>query len=358
MAIKRFVPRVQEVTGYPTSPRTRALIGIKCSAESITLFIATQPSPSPSKIFTTFTFYDAMSGSRTSSLFQRAPPPFDAPDADIIIRSSDNIDFRVHGVILKLWSPWWSDVLGSVNSTNVPIISVDEDAQTTCHLLRYVYPQQDTKLPTLEVALNVLQAARKYTIVAALKDAKKAVAEYAHASPLATYDAAERLQMAGEMRVAATASLTHGPLEDIDDPVLESMRASPYRHLLLYHRRCAKAATAPLDNLLWMSDIAAKQGWHPVWAACPNLACHKSGGFAQWFWGFLRAVRETLARAPCALSLENLALVEETVRAARSCEICSSSVRQDLQKFNALLKERVERDVEVVSYCALCCPRV
>lgn len=297
-----------------------------------------------------------MSTKNSSAAPKPAPSPFDAPDADIILRSSDNVDFRVHRSLLAHWSPHWASVLHSHrpdgsswlgSSKGVPIVGVDEDAATTSLLLRYIYPGHNGALD-VRSAFNLLPAARKYTIVPAIRDAKKVVAEFADEYPLRAYAVAEWLHMDAELRTAAEATLRL-PLEDTYDPILEQMRAGPYARLLAYHRRCTKAATAPLDDLRWMVDTAKKDGWIPAWATCTNHACPKRNNTAVWYWEHLQTTRNALARAPCRDTLEDLTLIEDTLRTARACAFCASTARKDLEKFNELLAERVERDVEVVS---------
>lgn len=298
-----------------------------------------------------------MSTKSSSAAPKPASSPFNAPDADIILRSSDNVDFRVHRSLLAHWSPHWASVLHSHrpdecswlgSSDGVPIVGVDEDAATTSLLLRYIYPGHDGALD-FRGAFKVLPAARKYTIVPAIQHAKKVVADFAAKYPLRAYAVAEWLRMEAELRTAAEATLTL-PLEDTYDPILEQMRAGPYARLLAYHRRCAKAATAPLDDLRWMVDAAKRDGWVPVWATCTNHACPKRNNTTVWYWGHLQMTRNALARAPCRYTLEDLTLIERTLCAARACAFCASSAHKDLERFNGLLADRVERDVEVVSY--------
>jgi len=70
-----------------------------------------------------------------------ANAPFDNPDADVIIRSSDNVDFRVFKLVLSLASPFFTVMFGlpqgpagSINEkqetrNGIPVIQVTENSQ-------------------------------------------------------------------------------------------------------------------------------------------------------------------------------------------------------------------------------------
>lgn len=295
--------------------------------------------------------------------------PFTAPDADIILRTADNVDFRVHRKALASWSSHlnWETILHHhhhydksswLNRSDVPIVEVDEDATTIHFLLQHVYPM--VKKQTLDISdgLKVLKAARKYMIHSAIKDAKKIVAEFAARYPLHAYESAVQERMEPEMRMAAAAALAlpRGYVQD-SLAVPEHLSPDAYSRLLTYYRRCVRAAIKPLDDLGWMVDIAKKEGWVPVWATCTNPACPKSRGTTAWYWRYFHTVRSALSRAPCHRTLRNPTLAAETLHAARACSTCAGSVREDLNRFNKLLEERVARDVAFVSPPAIFCVR-
>lgn len=54
-----------------------------------------------------------------------ASPPFDDPEADIILRSSDNVDFHVYKFLLSLVSPVFKSMFA------LPQISLEEGGDGT-----------------------------------------------------------------------------------------------------------------------------------------------------------------------------------------------------------------------------------
>lgn len=66
----------------------------------------------------------------------------DIPGADVIIRSSDNVDFRVQRAALSLFSPVFADILSipqpEGSNGELPVVSVSEDRELSLDFLRYV----------------------------------------------------------------------------------------------------------------------------------------------------------------------------------------------------------------------------
>ena len=110
----------------------------------------------------------------------RPLPPFDNPAADIILRSSDGVNFHVHSIILAEASPVFADMLSIPQPANTmsrikskgvsegkPIVNLSEESQTLDRLLRLCYPVRDPVLDTLSDVYPVLSAAMKYEMDAA-----------------------------------------------------------------------------------------------------------------------------------------------------------------------------------------------
>jgi hypothetical protein len=96
-------------------------------------------------------------------------PPFDHADGDLVLRSSDDIDFVIHRLVLSLSSPFFRDLpydISTERERGLPVIPlVEEDHETVERLLRIVYPGVDR--PSLarlsrEETRALFEAARKY----------------------------------------------------------------------------------------------------------------------------------------------------------------------------------------------------
>ncbi|KAJ7627871.1 hypothetical protein B0H17DRAFT_901672, partial [Mycena rosella] len=65
--------------------------------------------------------------------------PFDDPNADAILRSSDDIDFHVHRIVLSLASPFFRQMLSlpqAETEPSVAILPVSESALVLDRALR------------------------------------------------------------------------------------------------------------------------------------------------------------------------------------------------------------------------------
>ncbi|KAI0067665.1 hypothetical protein BV25DRAFT_1819074 [Artomyces pyxidatus] len=106
--------------------------------------------------------------------------PFEKRDADLIIRSSDGVDFRVYKSTMADASPVFEDMLsfpqypsaGNLSNNDsdfrdgLPVVALTEDAQTLYTLLTVICPV-DARLPTtIFDAAPILAVCQKYEMVA------------------------------------------------------------------------------------------------------------------------------------------------------------------------------------------------
>ncbi|KAA1477499.1 hypothetical protein DENSPDRAFT_754241, partial [Dentipellis sp. KUC8613] len=110
--------------------------------------------------------------------------PFDAPDADLILRSAQSVDFRTHKVILSLASPVFRDMFSVPQPTlddngscflngngyvdGLPMVQMSETTTTLHYLLTAIYPFPPALPASLEEMLLVLAAATKFEMSGAL----------------------------------------------------------------------------------------------------------------------------------------------------------------------------------------------
>ena len=112
------------------------------------------------------------SGTPTPSTERVAPHPFDNPSADVILRSSDRVNFRLFKPILWYASGFFRDLfaLGHVPSNDgdqtslqpIPIIDVAENSDTLTRVLLWCYPVPHIEPQDFPTVKNILEAAIKY----------------------------------------------------------------------------------------------------------------------------------------------------------------------------------------------------
>ena len=72
--------------------------------------------------------------------------PFVVPGANLIIRSSDHVDFRVHKPVLAMASPFFEDLLSLPQPSDseivdgLPVVQLSEDSELLNSLISILYP--------------------------------------------------------------------------------------------------------------------------------------------------------------------------------------------------------------------------
>jgi hypothetical protein len=88
--------------------------------------------------------------------------PFDVPDANIIIRSSDFVDFRVHKPILSMASPFFNDLLSIPQPPDgeivdgLPVVQLPESSELLNGLILMLYPVPKVTPSSYEKVLYML----------------------------------------------------------------------------------------------------------------------------------------------------------------------------------------------------------
>lgn len=171
-----------------------------------------------------------------------ASSPFNKPNADIILRSGDGVDFCVRRHILFEASPVFESILSIPQpSTNVrPIVELVEDEKTLDTILRICYPIVKPKATVqMEEVERAVKAAQKYEMELPLSVLTDALLELAKTSPFAVWAVGCRTGLERVARHAA--AMLKEPLE-VEVSHLDGVSAGDYFRLLDFHRKRGKAA--------------------------------------------------------------------------------------------------------------------
>ena len=140
----------------------------------------------------------------------------DVSQADVIVRSSDHVDFRVHKSILASSSPVFNDMFSLPKPSSneavdgLPIVQLSEDAELVRGLLTALYPIPSEMPASYDRILALLAAAQKYDMDTVQLSIR---AEISHrqlhvTQAFRTYAIASRWKLIPEMEMAARLS-TH-----------------------------------------------------------------------------------------------------------------------------------------------------
>ncbi|KAF9061736.1 hypothetical protein BDP27DRAFT_324057 [Rhodocollybia butyracea] len=92
---------------------------------------------------------------------------FNASDADVVIRSCDNVEFRLHKRNLEFTTGAFPP---AETPTNNEIVQLSEPSETLEILFQFVYPRRFPSLDSMELEslMLVAEAAEKYEVVMAI----------------------------------------------------------------------------------------------------------------------------------------------------------------------------------------------
>ncbi|KAI6149647.1 hypothetical protein BKA82DRAFT_920263 [Pisolithus tinctorius] len=198
-----------------------------------------------------------------------ALPPFDHEKADVIIRSSNNIDFRVFKLFLSLASPFFETLFNLPQpsegmSTDVefkdglPVIPVSEDSKTLDSLLRFCYPCTLAEDPAFEDfgdVVNLLEVAKKYSLDAVERTICKSLfsPKILEGNSLRCFAIACHARMQDECALAAKYTLRE-PLVPTWFEEIELITSSELLSLLAYHKKCGNAVQVLKDDISWITS--------------------------------------------------------------------------------------------------------
>ncbi|KAI5996756.1 hypothetical protein EDC04DRAFT_2514574, partial [Pisolithus marmoratus] len=179
-----------------------------------------------------------------------ASAPFDRVDADVILLTSDRVEFWVFKVILSLSSSvfesmFWANDSKSYSGTSRSTFQVPESSITLETLLRLIYPTTPPTLQSYDDAKAFLEAIVKYKVTDVILTRAKqlVVAKYLEKHFMSLYALSCRYRWKDLALTAAKESLR---LDIVHDTIpyaeeMEEMTAASYHRLLLYHRACGTA---------------------------------------------------------------------------------------------------------------------
>lgn len=193
--------------------------------------------------------------------------PFDSSDADCILRSSNDVDFRVHTLILSLASPFFRTMFSlpkgadarRIEEVNdgLPIVPVSENERTLHILLSLCYPVPPPTVKRFRDLTLAYEAAEKYEMDRMLPHIADALVDKASQDVVAAYAFGYRHRLTDLVITAAKITLQN-PLSDLGrSPELDLITGTQLQHLHAFHRSCREKAVGLADDWAWVKTISA-----------------------------------------------------------------------------------------------------
>jgi len=275
--------------------------------------------------------------------FRPATSPFDSADADIILRTSDDVDFRVFRTILSLGSPVFKDMLSlpqppSSNPADLPVIPISETSTAIEPVLLCCYPSPPPPLDDLHDVRMVLEVSRKYDISCSFQHAagqltsERLVTTY----PIGVYCIACHFGIESAARAAALKSLNirslGRPSPDVEE--MELITGPMYHRLLTYHFECGKAAANITDrnNFQWIIDMKYRL---PEYCSLCRPSNQPYTGLTalpvssplrpKWFWDMLSGIANELKERPAPETVTESRHFKAVAKNMNPCSTCISA---------------------------------
>ncbi|KAH9058073.1 hypothetical protein EDB87DRAFT_1811233 [Lactarius vividus] len=142
------------------------------------------------------------------------------PDANIIVRSSDQVNFRVHKSLLAMSSPFFDDLLSLPQPPDgeivdgLPVVQLSEDADLLNSLVSLLYPVPPVVPGSYEKVFALLAACQKYDMVSIQSYIRDEIKRGRFPMPVRTeafraYAIASNLGLIPEMENAGRLTLGH-----------------------------------------------------------------------------------------------------------------------------------------------------
>lgn len=305
-----------------------------------------------------------------------AEAPFNKLDADIILRSSDAVDFRVRQGILAETSPKFEysvisqhflDIKPSRASATyskkrkrpedegTPIITIAANSEALRIFLLFCYPGHNPDAFTCDNIYDVRQLAIEYNVEFIQDFMDDEWEYYAKEEPFHAYAVAFDHAWSQGVKTAARASLRRPMLTHPLPDYMGHMHIGDLTRLQNYHSECAAAALSVVP--IWNSGkhIVRRIGENKCWSTCRNGNTRlrdRKGKDVQapgWFIQAVQGLLDALRVRPCKKTLLDDSLLRKLSNAStRCCGPCRNNGHWDLIEFAGKLGDDVEGAVDQV----------
>ena len=230
------------------------------------------------------------------SLFLTTSKPFVVPDANFIIRSSDNVNFQVHKSVLALASPFFKDLLSlpqpsdSETVDDLPVVQLSESSELLNCLVSILYPVRPVKPKSYakvvylvcdltaaianfftQKVLYLLAACQKYEMASVQSSIRAEVDRGEFPLPkgaeaFRAYAIASANALIPEMESAARLTLDQPMTFEVLGNGLRFFEGSALQDLVGYRKRCRDSFIACLDPFI---EAQSMLGPSSIWVGCP-----------------------------------------------------------------------------------------
>jgi len=223
-------------------------------------------------------------------------------NADVILRSSDLINFYVHRSTLATSSPFFCDMFSlpqpqpSLNESldGLPVIDSPEDAEILNSLISILYPVSPEIPDSSDSILTLLSAAQKYDMVAVQSSIRAEISRRKLLLPTGceafrVYAMACSKRLIPEMESTARLTLEYPMTFESIGEAMRSFEGCALHDLADFHWRCKSTLSRHFQLL---SGVKYPSSYSRIWVGCPTVCTPEpkrdEGRLPTWLESFLR----------------------------------------------------------------------
>ncbi|KAK0192711.1 hypothetical protein F5146DRAFT_1136533 [Armillaria mellea] len=301
-----------------------------------------------------------------------ASAPFDSvEDADVVLRSSDNVEFFVFKAFLCYASSFFKNLFSDGNPDEIkdglPVAPVVERAKIFRILLLFCYPGE---LPPLENLLEVTElydAVSKYCMDDVGKRMQKSLLKSTLIlqEPVHLFAISVHYGWRDVCEAAAKNTLFHPASDHPSIDELRLITGLDYRRLLDYHKRCGAAAEATVlhassskRNMYWRGIPEPSSAWWSAGGPCcqdarsngcwVSVAAWKEYHVHLWLMQYFVDVAQRLKERPRGKTVIDDDIVNRLLSGI-SCAPCKATIGTELRILTDRLSSEVEKVVSQVT---------
>lgn len=292
-----------------------------------------------------------------------AEPPFNdaGEDADLILRTSNNVHFYVNKTILAVASPVFKDMISIPNQSaqglvdHRPCVFLQDDSIELYQLLSWCDPRgiPSIKLEAMQVVLRLADKYGMETVTRRIENVLESSDELVKADCLRAYALSSQYHFPHVIQTSARYSLTI-PQQFFLLPELDSVSGGTVQRLHAFHFACGKAAVTYIRTGGWITEQYINAFCVALGHSCPPEGRPIQFGtkhleLKKWFATYIKKIESLLLECPSAAIVLDPSTYRETLISMASCGGCRHHVRTFLSFVTEIAEEvdKATKEIEV-----------
>ncbi len=285
------------------------------------------------------------------------------PDADIIVRSSDQVTFPVRKSVLAMSSPFFKDMLSLPQPPDgevvdgLPVVQLPEDADVLKSLISFIYPIYPILPYSYDKVFALLAACQKYDIDSIQSYIRSEVKRRPYLEPSGTevfraYALANSMALRPEIESMARLTLNYPMTFEFLGEGLRWFEGPALGRLIRYRRRCRDSLVSRLNSFFKVPSR------HQIWRLCLESGNRRVGdeGPPDWLSDFFSSKRAELQTgftrpigSPSTILKECITALKNHLKKHNICDPCFRAYVRDGATFRRELENELTKALNQVN---------